>query len=116
MKQRINLFKKTPKETLPPIIRRQILTVSTLVSGLFFLIFLAFTLLQFRIYFQKQDLLKRKRISLESLLENKTFVAKMAYFSGKSAQMRKFNRNDVDHWVREGDANSQGLTDNNEAG
>lgn len=34
----------------------------------------------------------------------------------KVGRLWKFNKTDVDHWVREGDPNSQGLTHNNKAG
>lgn len=44
------------------------------------------------------------------------WIERKAMPAHKVGRLWKFNKTDVDHWVREGDSNSQGLTKNGKAG
>lgn len=90
MKKRINLFAKSRKEVIPLRVKQQIQSAGTVLGGLFFVIFLIATYLQYTVNSEKNLLLSEKQQILEYMIQNKEFIGKMTYFSDKSDQLKKY--------------------------
>lgn len=96
MKKRINLLKKTQAHELTADTSGRILRIATIASVLLFSVFIVFSVLTIRLQIQKRSLQEEKKAGLSFLLQNQELVSKMAYFSGKSKQLRTFLADDAD--------------------